>query len=109
MSEKHKAFFAPLLRAGYVVGSADADGNSYGNPASRGGIPPPIFSAQAKYAVEPLFFVAESIGALPALASVSEDAPSQIKSMVGITPLMGIPRGYPLGRLHRRPVRRGHS
>lgn len=90
--DQHEAFFEPLLRAGYAVVAADAGGNAFGNPDSRADYRKLIATAQAKYTAEPLFFVAESMGGLPALALISEDTDRRVKGMVGITPLMGIPR-----------------
>jgi pimeloyl-ACP methyl ester carboxylesterase len=90
-SEKHRAFFDPLLRAGYAVVASDADGNAYGNPVSREDYRQLIAAAQRKYAIKPTFFVAESMGALAALALMREDTGRQVMGMVGITPMMGIP------------------
>jgi alpha-beta hydrolase superfamily lysophospholipase len=89
--EKHADFFDPLLRAGVAVVAADADGNAFGNPTSRQDYRSLMAAAQKKYGSERLYFVAESMGALPALALLSEDSGRQIKGMVGISPLMGIP------------------
>jgi alpha-beta hydrolase superfamily lysophospholipase len=96
LSDKHKASPEPLLRAGYGVVSAIADGNAYGNPKSRLDYRSLMIAVQAMDAAEPLFFVAESMGALPALALMSDDTRHQVKGMVGISPLivptlMGIP------------------
>jgi pimeloyl-ACP methyl ester carboxylesterase len=88
---KHTDLFDPLLRAGYAVVSADAEGNGYGNPASREDYRRLIAAAQQKYIAGPVFFVAESMGALPALALLSEDKGHQVKGMVGVSPLMGLP------------------
>jgi pimeloyl-ACP methyl ester carboxylesterase len=89
--DKHRAFFDPLLRAGYAVVSADADGNAFGNPDSRQDYRNLMLTALAKYNVESTYFVAESMGALAALALLTEDSRRQVKGMVGITPMMGIP------------------
>jgi hypothetical protein len=91
VDRKHTDFFDPLLRSGYAVVSADAEGNAFGNPASRHDYRQLIAAAQQKYVAEPLFFVAESMGALPASALISEDTGRQVKGMVGISPLMGLP------------------
>lgn len=90
-SEKHRVFFDPLLRAGYAVVAADADGNAYGNPTSRRAYRDLMAAAAEKYEVPVTWFVAESMGALAALALLSEDTEKKIKGMVGITPMMGIP------------------
>ena len=86
---KHKAFVEPLLRAGYAVVSADAGGDAFGNEASREDYRRLIRAAEHKYGVATQAFVAESMGALPALALLSQG--SRIKGMVGISPMMGIP------------------
>jgi hypothetical protein len=93
-SSRHRAFFDPLLRAGYAVVAATASGNAFGNPESREAYRQLIRAAQAKYTPERLFFVAESMGMLPALALLSEDSARKVKGMVGISPLMGIPSSY---------------
>lgn len=89
--QKHTDFFDPLLRAGYAVVSADAGGNAFGNPASRDAYRKLIVAALAKYGDVPVFFVAESMGALAALALIADDSAHSIKGMVGVSPLMGLP------------------
>jgi pimeloyl-ACP methyl ester carboxylesterase len=90
-SEKHRNVFDPLLRAGYAVVAADAQGNAFGNPASREDYRRLIAAARAQYGMVPLFFVAESMGALAALALIGEDSQRDVKGMVGISALMGLP------------------
>jgi pimeloyl-ACP methyl ester carboxylesterase len=90
-SEKHRNVFDPLLRGGMAIAAADADGDAYGNPASRDDYRRLIAAARAKYGQVPLYFVAESMGALAALALLKEDTQRDVKAMVGITPLMGLP------------------
>jgi pimeloyl-ACP methyl ester carboxylesterase len=89
--EKVRNVFDPLLRAGMAVVAADAGGNAYGNPGSREDYRRLIAAARAKYGNVPLYFVAESMGALAALALISEDVQHEVKGMVGISPLMGLP------------------
>jgi predicted alpha/beta hydrolase family esterase len=93
-SERHRNLFTPLLRAGYAVVAADADGNAFGNPASRQVYRQLMAAARTKYSSAPVYFVAESMGALPALALLSEDSQKVVKGLVGISPLMGIPPQY---------------
>ena len=88
---RHTDYFDPFLRAGYAVVAADAEGNAYGNLKSRADYRRLISAAQQKYIAGPVFFVAESMGALAALALISEDTTRQIKGMVAISPLMGLP------------------
>jgi hypothetical protein len=88
---KHKAFVAALLRARYAVVSADASGNAFGNRASRQQYRDLIGAARQKYGSPVSFFVAESMGALPALALVGEDGGRAVRGLVGISPLMGLP------------------
>ena len=90
-SEKHRNVFDPLLRAGLAVVAADAHGNAFGSPASREDYRRLIAAARAKYGAVPLYFVAESMGALAALALISKDTQHEVKGMVGISPLMGLP------------------
>jgi len=90
-SEKHRNVFDPLLRAGLAVVAADAHGNAFGNPASREDYRRLIAAARDKYGNVPLFFVAESMGALAALALIRDDSQHVVKGMVGISPLMGLP------------------
>lgn len=90
-SEKHRNVFDPLLRAGLAVVAADAHGNAFGNPKSREDYRRLIAAARAKYGAVPLYFVAESMGALASLALISEDTQHEVKGMVGISPLMGLP------------------
>lgn len=88
---KHADFFEPLLRAGYAVVATDADGNAFGNPASRDAYRALLAAAQKKYGHGPVFFVAESMGALAALALMAEDRDHAVRGLVGISPLMGLP------------------
>jgi pimeloyl-ACP methyl ester carboxylesterase len=89
--EKHRNLFDPALRAGYAVVAADAGGNAFGNPASQQDYRGLIAAAREKYGAVPMFFVAESMGTLAALTLIDEDAGRQVKGMVGLSPLMGIP------------------
>jgi pimeloyl-ACP methyl ester carboxylesterase len=89
--EKHRNLFDPVLRSGYAVVAADAQGNAFGNPASQRDYRRLIAAARQKYGDVPMFFVAESMGALAALTLINEDADRQVKGMVGVSPLMGIP------------------
>ena len=90
-SEKHRNVFDPLLRGGLAIVAADAGGDAYGNLASREDYRRLIAAARTKYGQVPLFFVAESMGALAALALINEDTQHDVKAMVGITALMGLP------------------
>lgn len=87
----HKTLFDPLLQSGYAVVAADAGGSAFGNPESLQDYRELIAAARSRYGVEPMLFVAESMGALAALAMLTEDTARQVKGMVGITPLMGLP------------------
>lgn len=89
--EKHRNLFDPLLRAGYAVVAADAGGNAFGNPDSREDYRRLILAARQKYGLRPVFFVAESMGALAALALLSESADRSVLGMAGISPLVGLP------------------
>ncbi|WP_029116584.1 alpha/beta hydrolase [Mycobacterium sp. URHB0044] len=89
--EKHRNLFDPMLRAGYAVVAADAGGNAFGNPRSVGSYRRLIAAARQKYGAGPLFFVTESMGTLAALTLISEDADRQVKAMVAVSPLMGLP------------------
>lgn len=90
-SEKHRNVLDPLLRLGYAIVAADAQGNAYANPASVEDYRRLIVAAKDKYGAVPLYFVAESMGALAALTLIREDSARDIKAMVGISPLMGLP------------------
>jgi pimeloyl-ACP methyl ester carboxylesterase len=89
--EKHRNLFDPLLRAGYAVVAADAGGNAFGNPRSLASYRGLVAAAREKYGAGPLFFVAESMGAVAALTLIGEDADRQVKAMVAVSPLMGLP------------------
>jgi pimeloyl-ACP methyl ester carboxylesterase len=89
--EKHRNLFDPMLRAGYAVVAADADGNAFGNPRSLGSYRRLVAAAREKYGAGPMFFVAESMGALAALTLINEDADGQVRAMVAVSPLMGLP------------------
>jgi predicted alpha/beta hydrolase family esterase len=88
---KHTDLFDPALRAGYAVVAANAQGNAFGNPASLEDYRRLIAAAQRKYIAGPIFFVAESMGAIAALSLIKEDMGRQVKGMVGVSPLMGLP------------------
>ena len=90
-SAKHADFFAPLLQAGYAVVSADAGGNAYGNLPSRNDYRDLVKAAEARYGSSVAVYVAESMGALAALALLRDDVGHRVKGLVGITPLMGLP------------------
>jgi alpha-beta hydrolase superfamily lysophospholipase len=87
----HRALLEPLVRAGYAVVAAEAGGNAFGNPASLDDYRQLMNAARTKFGAEPMIFVAESMGALPALSLLREDTEHRIRGMVGITPLMGLP------------------
>ena len=89
--EKHRNLFDPLLRAGYAVVAADAGGNAFGNLKSREDYRELIAAARQKYGIVPVFFVAESMGALAALALLRESTDRSIMGLVGISPLVGLP------------------
>lgn len=89
--EKHRNLFDPLLRAGYAVVAADAGGNAFGNLKSLEDYRQLIAAARQKYGIVPIFFVAESMGALAALALLRESADRSVLGMVGISPLVGLP------------------
>lgn len=89
--EKHRNLFDPMLRAGYAIVAADAGGNAFGNPGSQQAYRKLVGAAQRKYASEPLFFVVESMGTLPALTLIREDINHSVKALVGISPMMGLP------------------
>lgn len=89
--EKHAGFFDPMLRAGYAVVAADAQGNAYGNPESRADYRRLITHAEQKYGNVPIFYVAESMGALAALALLGEDTQHRVRGFVGVTPVMALP------------------
>jgi pimeloyl-ACP methyl ester carboxylesterase len=89
--EKHRNLFDPMLRAGYAVVAADAGGNAFGNPGSQDVYRRLIAAARQKYGAGPMFFVVESMGALAALALVNEDADRQVRGLMGVSPLMGLP------------------
>jgi hypothetical protein len=88
---KHKSLVQALVRAGYAVVSADASGNAFGNPVSRQQYRDLVRAAEQKYRAPATFYIAESMGALPALALLSEDHGHTIRGMIGISPLMGLP------------------
>jgi hypothetical protein len=89
--QKHTDLFDPLLRAGYAVVAANAGGNAFGNPESVDAYRRLVAAARKKYVAQSTFFVAESMGAIPALALIAQDLEHTIAGMVGISPLMGLP------------------
>jgi len=93
MDDKHSALTEQLLRAGYAVVSADAEGNAFGNPASQQAYSYLIDSARERYGTDRVVFVAESMGALPALLLWTSLPPGEVTAMAGITPAMGMPIG----------------
>jgi hypothetical protein len=88
---RHTDYFDPFLRADYAVVAADAQGNAFGNLKSRDDYRRLITAAKQKYTDKPIFFVAESMGALAALALISEDTGHEVQALIGISPLMGLP------------------
>lgn len=93
MDDKHTGLTEDLLRAGYAVVTADAEGNAFGNPASQAAYRDLIVAARARYGSDRVVFVAESMGALPALLLWSTLPPGEVTAMAGITPAMGMPAG----------------
>lgn len=89
--QKHRDFFDPILRAGYAIVAADAQGNAFANPASLADYRKLIAAARAKYVADPVFYVGESMGALAALTLIAREPDRAVKGMVGISPLMGLP------------------
>lgn len=91
--DKHKQLSENLLRAGFAVVSANAGGNAFGNPSSQQAYRELISAAQQKYKTDNVVFVAESMGALPALMLLADPQMAHVDAFAGITPAMGIPVG----------------
>lgn len=91
---KHRALTETMLSAGYAVVSADAGGNSFGNPEAQLAYRRLLTDAIASYGTDRVFFVAESMGALPAVLLYEDSARGTVRGMVGISPMMGIPPDY---------------
>ncbi|SHT78189.1 Alpha/beta hydrolase family [Mycobacteroides abscessus subsp. abscessus] len=88
---RHTDFFDPILRAGYAVVAADAGNNAFGNPSSVHDYQRLIAAAEKHYGRHPMFFVAESMGAIAGLTLMRADTERHVRGMIGISPLMGLP------------------
>ena len=104
--EKHRNLFDPALRSGYAVVAADAGGNAFGNPASQQQYRRLIAAAREKYGAVPVFFVAESMGALAALTLLREDQRRAGQGHGGGVAADGHSAGCTQSRLHHRAVGR---
>ena len=87
---KHKELSDSLLGAGYAMVSADAGGNALGNPGSQAAYRKLIADAITAYGSDRIFFLAESMGAVPALILYGDNT-IPVRGMAGVSPLMGIP------------------
>ncbi|MEE3851403.1 hypothetical protein VZC37_13740 [Gordonia sp. LSe1-13] len=88
---KHRHFAEPLLRDGWVVVSASAGGNSFGNEAAMTDYRRLINRARAEYGTRRMLFAGESMGVLPALRLYAEPEFAGIVGLVGVSPLTGLP------------------
>ena len=88
---RQRHFAEPFLRTGWVIASATAGGNSFGKDAALRDYRNLIGVAQTRYRTGHLVFAAESMGAIAALRLMAEPAYRNVRSMVGISPLTGIP------------------
>ncbi|MGV9713276.1 alpha/beta hydrolase [Gordonia sp. NPDC003424] len=88
---KHRHFAEPFLRDGWVVASASAGGNSFGNDDAIADYRRLITAAEHKYRTRRLLFVGESMGTVGALLLYAEQEFAHIDGLVGVSPLTGIP------------------
>ncbi|MFT4085819.1 MAG: hypothetical protein QM658_01475 [Gordonia sp. (in: high G+C Gram-positive bacteria)] len=87
-----RRFVDPFLRAGWVVASADAGGNSFANPGSLRTYLGLIRAVRARFGEQlPLAFLSESMGSLAALKLYARPEFRSIRGMVGVSPLTGLP------------------
>jgi pimeloyl-ACP methyl ester carboxylesterase len=91
--EKHTRLTEALLRDGYAVVAASAGGNAFANPASMQSYRDLISNAKIKYGTDRVVFIAESMGGLPALNLLGDPGAGNVDTMVGISPIMGMPLG----------------
>ncbi|MDY6808602.1 MAG: hypothetical protein SW127_06240 [Actinomycetota bacterium] len=88
---KHRHFAEPFLRSGWVVVSASAGGNSFGNDAAMSAYRTLINRSRAEFGTRRLLFAGESMGVLPALRLYAEPEFAGIDGLVGVSPLTGLP------------------
>lgn len=85
--QPQRAVAQALLGAGYVVVSADAGGDAWGNPASVRDYRALIAQARRRYRTRRTFFWTESMGALPALQLASARAVPDLTGIVAVQPV----------------------
>ncbi|MGV9825938.1 hypothetical protein [Gordonia sp. NPDC003429] len=90
-SPRQRHFVEPFLRRGWVVASATAGGNSFGNDKAVATYRELITAATTRFAVSRMLFVGESMGALAGLHIYAQPQFASIDGFVGISPLMGLP------------------
>ncbi|MFW0786022.1 hypothetical protein AAFP35_16030 [Gordonia sp. CPCC 206044] len=88
---RHRHFAEPFLRSGWVIASASAGGNSFGNDAAITDYRRLISAAKTEYKTTRLLFASESMGSVAALRLYAAPEFAHIEGLVGISPLTGIP------------------
>ncbi|MET9202547.1 hypothetical protein [Gordonia sp. NPDC003585] len=88
---RQRHFAEPLMRNGWVIVSANAGGNSFGNDAALREYRALIGAARTRYGTTRLQFASESMGTVAALRLMAEPAYRNVNGLIGISPLTGIP------------------
>ncbi|MDL9936080.1 hypothetical protein QSJ18_04950 [Gordonia sp. ABSL1-1] len=89
---RQKHFAEPFLRSGWIVVSASAGGNSFGNDAAMATYRTLVDNAHARYgAALPTLFASESMGSVAAIRLAAEPRYAPRAGVVGVSPLTGIP------------------
>ncbi|MFW0795261.1 hypothetical protein AAFP30_15715 [Gordonia sp. CPCC 205515] len=88
---RHRHFAEPFLRDGWVIASASAGGNSFGNDGAMADYRRLIAAATHRYRIPRMLFASESMGTVAALRLYREKEFAHIDGLVGISPLTGLP------------------
>lgn len=93
--EAHNAVTDALVNAGFAVVASQAGGNAFGNPASQNNYLALGYAALQRYRVDNIFFLAESMGALPALNLLASTEPGRIRGLAAINPILSLDSMHP--------------
>jgi hypothetical protein len=92
--EAHKALSEKLLGAGFVVASSKAGGNAFGDPATLQNYRELGSMAREHFRVENIYFLAESVGAIPAINLLTLDY-TPVRGVAAINPALNYASATP--------------
>jgi pimeloyl-ACP methyl ester carboxylesterase len=92
--QPHKTVTEKLLNAGFAVVASSAGGNAFGDPATLRNYRELGSMAREHYRIENIYFLAESIGAIPAVNLLASDYTS-VRGFAAISPALNFDSATP--------------